>query len=206
VKKFLVAVAVVGSALTGSLAAPANADSVCLPITIDGVPVCEDLTPVEQPVNDALQTVTNTVDGEVQTVTGIVDGQVQPAEDNVQQAKFCTRIVSASGSYEVYVPVTWYSDSSRYDPYGNDVVCQGYVITITPSAEVGTTTVHVPEVCLTTTDTCVGPANPSIPDQANVASTCLDGRQWLMSRSGALIYETSEQEAVSDACATVAYP
>jgi hypothetical protein len=167
-----------------------------VPITIDGQPLCEDLTPLEQPIADALQTVTDTV----QTVTDAVNTQVQPAEETEREASLCTRLVSSSSRDAVYVPVSWHTEPNYYDQYGDLVFCDGYVLTITPTAEVGTTTVHVPQVCLTTTGTCLGPADPAVPDHLSVATVCITGHEWIMSKGGTLWFEADEQGPVDDRC------
>lgn len=140
-KKLLAAVAVLAPVLAVLPAGPADASSVCAPITIDGQPVCQDLTPIEQVIADAelllqpVLAVGTAASVMEQCVTGTFDPT--PSRVNID-------VVTSDGS--------------------GSLVCRGTEISIEfPVASPGPTThLHVPEVCVTLTNTCVGPVDRDV--------------------------------------------
>ena len=146
-KKLLAVAAIVGPALMFVPAAPASASSVCLPITIDGQPVCQDTTPVDQALAQA--------ESELQSALATVLGTVSfAANDAAGDATICPRIQPQPNGAKVYVPVS-------YDGSAGSDLCLGYEISIAVSTS--GQPVHVPQVCLTTTGTCVGPIDETLP-------------------------------------------
>jgi len=138
VKKLLAAVAVLAPLLVVLPASSANADSVCAPITVDGQPVCQDTTPINQLLAD-IQALEFSLIGNPDTAVQCTLGTTSPRTD------------------EVVVDVVF------GDPQGY-VRCYGTEITVTPTAAVPmqTTHIHVPQVCATTTGTCVGPVDEDV--------------------------------------------
>jgi len=182
VKKLLAAAAVLASAIAVLPVAPAGADSVCAPVTIDGQPVCQDLTPVEQAVATAEATAL--------AVIGIVLEPVQPELGYAVDQEQCVRSVPHDSSNVVAVDVV--------EPYGETLFsrpsspyyreCRGNEVTIPAVATTPGTVqhVHVPEICLTTTGTCAGPVDQDVqmPPQTSPVRVCTQPeRIWFSSYS-----------------------
>lgn len=149
-KKLVAVLAVLAPALTLIPAAPALADTVCAPITVDGQPLfCADT----QPVDDA-----------------VAEAELVAAE--VAATPECVRVEPQSNGVTIFVPVM----PVERIPSGD--VCWGYKITIT--ANTSSQPVHVPQVCVTTTGTCVGPFDNTVPvpDLAQPLQVCAETRAW----------------------------
>ena len=174
-KKLLAVVAVLAPALTLLPAAPASADNVCLPITIDGQPVCQDTAPVDQAVVQAEATaaevadelLTLVADGEGLAI-GVVRSVAGPEYDGTT---YCDSVSPMDDG----VIVTVGTFGPLPSPHAvNDIgQCDSYQLTIKADAGIGGTIVHVPEVCLTTTGTCVGGINTTVPTPAVSYTVCL---------------------------------
>lgn len=160
-KKLLAVAAIVAPALMFVPVAPASASSVCLPITIDGQPVCQDTTPVDQAVAQAEATLA-TVEAQA---LGLVRSTSPSYYDGIGH---CDAVHPESNG----VVVTF----GQYVPNGTVEECVGYELPV--EADAGTTTIpaHVPQVCLTTTGTCVGGIDTSVPVPALAYTICM--RSW----------------------------
>jgi hypothetical protein len=159
VKKFLAAAAVVAPVMMIAPAAPASADSVCAPVTIDGQPVCQDVTPVEQAIANAEATAL----AELDAVLTVVDPFIQPTEWSAQLEADCLEAPGAPTGDVVLVDVVTPDQANPWQ-------CEGTEITVPPFTRVPGTTehIHVPQVCVTTTNTCAGPVDEDIPTPVDV--------------------------------------
>ena len=144
-KKLLAAAAVLGPAIALAPAVPASADSVCLPITIDGQPLCEDLTPVEQAIAAA----------EAELFQALAP--VITIGNSASVALDCIRGTFDPSASDVTVDVV----TGKGD---GELVCTGTAISVQPPiASPGPTEhVHVPEICVTVTNTCAGPVDQDV--------------------------------------------
>src|SRR5579885_2932063 len=117
------------------------ADPVCLPITVDGQPVCLD----KQPVDDAVAAAVAEAFQVVAIAEGLPSTASSLAQDVRKLATICPRVASDSDGMAVYVP-----DQVWDDPGTQQLYCAGYKVSVT-----GVTTeavpVHFPQICLTTT-------------------------------------------------------
>jgi len=169
VKKLLAVVAVLAPALTLLPAAPASADNVCLPITIDGQPVCQDTAPLDAIVAQVQSTIAQAI----VLAEGTVDSETAQA---VRLATVCPRIESNANSVVVYV-------ATGSDQTSDETVCTGYKITV--ESQTGQP-VHIPQICLTTTGTCVGPVDETIPGLAageSPLTVCVQAVYWWRANS-----------------------
>lgn len=155
-KKLLAAIAVLAPALTIAPAAPASADSVCAPITVDGQQVCQDLTPIEQAIANAEATALGIAD----TVLLPLDPERRYSGEQID----CVTSAPHDAGNLIAVDVVTVDNEGPTSQWSQYPECAGSEVTVPP---VGTTPgpvqrVHVPEVCLTTTDTCVGPVDQDV--------------------------------------------
>jgi hypothetical protein len=175
VKKFVAVVAVLAPTLTFLPAAPASADSVCLPITIDGQQVCQDLTLVEQEVASAEATVAAVADqalAVVATAQGLAVGVVESvAGPEYDGTSYCDRLTQEPNGVVVSVGTFGPPPTPHAD---NDIgQCTSYDLTIEANGATGVTPVHVPQVCVTTTGTCVGGIDTGVPTPQVSYTVCL---------------------------------
>jgi len=212
VKKFLAVVAVLAPVVALLPAAPASADSVCTPVTLDGKPVlCEDLTPVEQAVADAEATVAQTeqaiaaAEATVLQIAAAVVGEViDTAEPLAQQAittaTTCERVVTSDGKVSVYVAAT-------SDDTGSAVACSGYRVTLAAGQDAGTTPVHVPQACVTITNTCAGPVDTTLPLPTVVITTvCVQPADWTETKATGVWTDSTGPGLPSLGCTTLEHP
>lgn len=151
--------AVLASALVLMPASSANADDVCAPITVDGQPVCQDLTPVEQAVADAEATALADAAIAEGIALGVVDTVLMPLDPELryagEQAQCATSAPDDSRNLIAVDAVTVDNESptSQWSQYPE---CSGSEVTVPPiGTKPGPTQhVHVPQVCLTTTGMC----------------------------------------------------
>ncbi|MDQ1685309.1 MAG: hypothetical protein QOC82_2046 [Frankiaceae bacterium] len=144
-KKFVAAVAVLAPVMAFAPTSPANADSVCAPITIDGQPVCQDLTPIEQAITNA----------EVELLQAL--SPVLTVGNSASVALDCIR-----GAFDPTVSrITVDVVTGKGD---GELVCSGTAISVDmPLASPGPTEhVHVPQICVTVTNTCAGPVDQDV--------------------------------------------
>ena len=153
-KKLLAGVAVLAPAIALLPIAPASADTVCLPITIDGQPVCQDTAPVDQAVAQAEA-----------TALGVVGPFIGPELDGT---RWCDKVVSESDGVVATIGTYTPAPGPGYGSY-----CNGWELRIEASAGAGTTPAHIPQVCLTTTGTCVGGIDTSVPTAHPSYAVCL---------------------------------
>lgn len=181
-RRLLTVVAVVAPLVSVLPAARASADTVCLPITIDGQQVCEDITPVQQAVAEVESTVIAVADtllGEVASVEqAVVDlvGQT-PAGPWYNGVSWCDGVVAEPNGVVVSI------GNFVRQPDGTRL-CSGYELRIEANVGVGTIPVHVPQVCLTTTGTCVGGIDTSAPMPGLSYNVCLRSYWELMKSNG----------------------
>lgn len=154
-KKLLAVVAVLAPVVALLPATPASADVVCVPITVDGQPIfCTDA----QPVTDAVAEVEAAAAGAEAALLGVgsfaIDEAEAAARDVTGAVTVCPRIEPEPGGVNVYV-------AASYDEFNGYDDCIGYKVSIV--TRTAGLPVHVPQVCLTTTGTCVGPVDQTIP-------------------------------------------
>lgn len=164
-KRILATIAVVVLAGTLLPATSASADVVCVPITIDSQPLfCQDTAPVDA----AIQEVTLALSEAITTAQVLAEGVGSEA---LELAVVCPRIVPTAGGAAIYVATT-----ASITP--TTLTCSGEKITVT----VQTTgqPVHVPQICLTTTGTCVGPVDETVPVPARPQplTVCVQPMSW----------------------------
>jgi hypothetical protein len=177
VKKFACLVVLGLAAAFVAPATSASADSVCAPITIDGQPVCQDITPVEQalaPVEQAIAAVEQAI---------VNAEKLIPDVGNPQIDEQCILGTSSARPDQVVIEVV-INDKPGL------LWCDGTEITVTPTVSVPTqpTHFHVPQVCVTTSNTCVGPVDQDVDvptDPTASLTVCQtpvtvysDGSQW----------------------------
>jgi len=167
VKKLLTAVAAITAvvpALTLLPATAASAEVICAPITVDGQPLfCQDTAPVDA----AYQEVTRELSHAIVTAQSL-------AESTASQALTlagCARIVPTSGGAAIYV-------ATATSVTQTSVTCSGEKITVT--LQTTGQPVHVPQICLTTTGTCVGPVDDTVPVPATTQplTVCVEPTSW----------------------------
>lgn len=152
-KKLLAVVALVAPmiALLPATSAVAT-DNVCAPITADGQPIfCADV----QPVDDLLAQLNPTV-AQVEALAALVlsDAERLPVDEE-NGLEHCDVTTSHGNETDVYL-----STGGTQDPVGYG--CSGVKVSVTqPSSS--SVPVHVPQLCLTTTGTCVGPVDAAVP-------------------------------------------
>jgi hypothetical protein len=167
VKKLLTAVAgvtAVVTALTLLPATSASADVICVPITVDGQPLfCQDAAPVDA----AIQEVTLELSHAIVTAQVLAEG----AASQALTLAGCARIVPTPGGAVVYVATT-----TSLTPY--TLTCSGEKITVT--TQTTGQPVHVPQICLTTTGTCVGPVDETVPVPTTMQplTVCIQPTSW----------------------------
>lgn len=165
--KILAAIAALAPALMILPAPSASADSVCAPVTIDGQLVCQDLTPVEQAIANAEATALADAATAEGIALGVVDTVLSPLDPEArysqEQAQCATSVPHDSRNLIAVDAVTVDNEgpTSQWSQYPE---CSGSEVTVPPVGTVPGPTqhVHVPQVCLTTTDTCVGPVDQDV--------------------------------------------
>jgi hypothetical protein len=172
VKKLLAAVAALAPAIALLPAAPASADSVCAPVTIDGQPVCQDVTPIEQAIATAEATAlatATTVEGLAFFVLGTALGPFTPEVFYADVQAECLTGAPQDSANVVAVDVVQPANvgllgggASWSGPTFPE--CRGTEVTVpSPGTAPGPIEhVHVPQICLTTTGNCVGPVDQDI--------------------------------------------
>jgi hypothetical protein len=159
-KKYLAAIAVLAPVLTILPAAPASADSVCAPVTIDGQPVCQDVTPIEQGIATAEATAVATAAYAEATALAeyaAIWNLGGPVTFAIGAEFNCQRWAPASSTSTLYIEAVLPNATNDY--------CNGSEITVQlpqPSAPGLTRHVHVPQVCVTTVNLCVGPVDQDV--------------------------------------------
>lgn len=174
-KKFVAAAAVLAAAIATLTAVPASADSVCAPITVDGQPiVCVDTTPIDQAVAQAEATALETAaqaeataaeavalaEATAGELASIVLGPLVPAINLAVAEEQCETAPGAPTGNLLLIDIV---TPDQPTPPSN-IQCSGTELTI-PSftGQPGPTQrVHVPQICLTTTGTCVGPVDQDV--------------------------------------------
>lgn len=159
-RAMLPAIAVAVGLLSAPTAALA-ATTACVPVTIDGVDVAcvsVDFTQVQQPSGETTTTATLTVTVDGQTLPPVVIPVTVPSVTVCEATGVTT--IPGQPDYFFFVNVGVKVNG----------VCTGVAVALNNTIpSVGTTTVtvpyHVPEICVTTTGTCVGPFDRSIPVQ-----------------------------------------
>ena len=164
-KKILTAVALVVLALTLLPATAASADVVCAPITVDGQPLfCQDTAPVDAAIQEVTLLLSHTISEALSAAEGV-------GSEALELAVICPRIVPTPGGAAIYVATTTAITQTA-------LTCSGEKITVT----VQTTgqPVHVPQICLTTTGTCVGPVDETVPVPATAQplTVCVQPTSW----------------------------
>jgi len=168
VKKLLAAAAALAPFIALLPSAPASASTVCAPITIDGQQVCEDTTPVDQAVAEAQATVLAAADEALALVIA-AEGTVRSLDPGVYDGiGRCDKVVREDDG----VVVTYGTYSPSPAP-GYAAACFGWELRIEASAGNGVTPVHVPQICLTITGTCVGGIDTTVPTPAPTYAVCL---------------------------------
>lgn len=156
-KQLAVLAAAIAVSVVALPMAPASASSVCAPITVDGQPVCQDITPVEQAIAQAEWTVANAVPmllAEYMYLWNTLAPVTYPtgAEFNCE-----VRGAPAPSLTEVDVEVV--------TPSADGMTCDGVDLSVVFGQVLGSGSsqhVHVPQICLTTTGTCLGPIDRDI--------------------------------------------
>lgn len=186
-KKLLAAVAVLASALALLLAPSASADNVCAPITVDGQPIfCTDTQPVDDVIAEA--------GAAYATVTSDVNSMSQAVKD-------CGRVEPQTNGVNLYVAYWSYQSS-------NEEGCEGYKVSL--AAGTSDHLVHVPQICLTTIGTCVGPVDEFVPEPDLTQSplrACVQKVSWWGSRGSGQWTDTEQTWDATDlGCVEVPAP
>ena len=120
-------------------------------------------------------------------------------------ASRCEKVVPRTNGYDLFVASSFDENSGAYDTYGPAIRCEGYRISISVPAQIGTSVVHIPQSCVTTTDTCVGPLDPAVPSSADVATVCIDSWEWYQSWGDVQWGGWSRPDPTVDHCVPVQY-
>ena len=168
-KKLLAVVAVLAPVIALLPASPAAADTICAPITVDGQPLfCTDT----QPVNDAVAEIEATL----APVESLVVGTALPIVTGVEgDVTFCPRIEPQAGGANVFIA---YASSQGADYQS----CSGYEISVVEPTS--GQAVHVPQICLTITGTCVGPVDQTVTAPAMPLVACFQSSTWWRPNGG----------------------
>src|SRR5262249_11558334 len=148
-------------------------------ITVDGQPVfCADTSPVDSVVataEDDLAALEDTATATAGSVAATAEYDAAGWEDI---ATVCPRVESSGDTTTVYI-----ADNAGHAP--DFLGCAGYKVTVEGAPGSTTQHVHVPQVCLTTTNTCVGPANQDVtaPTVPGTATVCVVPAFWWHSDS-----------------------
>lgn len=176
-KKLFAAAAALAPVIALLPSAPASADSVCAPVTVDGQPVCQDLTPVEQAIAAA----------ELELIQALAP--VIAAGNSASVASDCIRGTLDPAVSRITLDVV----TGKGD---GELVCTGTAISVAPPlASPGATEhVHVPEICVTVTNTCAGPVDQDVDLPAQLGSAfsvcetpetiAWDGSRWVRQYTG----------------------
>lgn len=164
-KKSLAGVAL--AVLTVTLLQPtaASAEVICAPITVDGQPLfCQDTAPVDAAYQEATLLLSEAIGTVESTASGL-------ASDALELAVICPRVVPVQGGAAIYVATTASVTQTA-------LTCSGEKITVT--VQTAGQPVHVPQICLTTTGTCVGPVDETVPVPATTQplTVCVQPTSW----------------------------
>jgi len=165
VKKLLAAIAAVVPAFTLLPATSASAEVICVPITVDGQPLfCQDTAPVDAAIQEVTLELSQAITTAQQVATGL---QSQAAALTL----VCPRINIGGAGATIYLATT-----ASITP--DTLTCTGEKITI--SVKTTGQPAHVPQICLTTTGTCVGPVDETVPVPATTQplSVCVEPTSW----------------------------
>ena len=170
-KKMLAVVAGLVPAITLLPATAASAEVICAPITVDGQPIfCTDTAPIDAAVQQA----------ELALSEAIVTAQSAASSvsaDATRLTLICPRVQPFANGAVIYI-----ATESSQTP--DEVDCSGEKITVT--AQTTGQPVHVPQICLTTTGTCVGPVDQTVPVPATTQplTICIQPIAWSEPSSG----------------------
>jgi hypothetical protein len=203
----IVAIAIIAPMMALVPAAPAAADSqTCLPITADGQPIfCADTQPLtdafaeadvlEQEAEATAEATAAIAESTALSVAAQALGEATSTQTAITS---CRRVESQPNGYTIYLGYASFVA-------GGELYCGGYKITATTGPQ-SDTPVHVPLLCLTTTETCVGPIDETVqaPDSSqSPLHLCVQSASWEEIGSGEWLDTTSPDGPTSPGCIDV---
>ncbi len=164
-KKVLATIAVAVLACTLVPATSASADVVCVPITVDGQPLfCQDTAPVDAAYQQATLLLSEAISTAQSTAEGV-------GSEAIEMGVVCPRITIGGYGSTIFV-----ATAATITP--DTLTCTGEKITI--YAHTTAHLQHVPQICLTTTGTCVGPVDEwvPVPSTSQPLTVCVEPTSW----------------------------